>query len=169
MGGKKRSKRYKKTEEKILAVFFAEPQCPMWKLAKKAGIARSTFYTHHHSARLIIPDYEKDILERYSKSIKKKLQKDVGLKNLYLDTLLFIVKNRQIFGIFLEFGNREIIIKMLSILRLKIEIPDKLFRIYIAEVTEIIFEWGERGLLEGEIEEVLCDIKKLRKVESAVF
>lgn len=167
MGGGKRSKRYKKTEEKILAVFLDEPRCSMCKLAKKAGIARSTFYTHHHSGKLIILDCEEEILKRYSDFIKKRLQKN--LKALYLDTLLFIIKNRQVFEIFFEFGDREIIIKMLFNLQPKFGMSDRLFRIYVAEITEIIFEWGERGFLEGEIEEVLCDIKKLRKVESAVF
>jgi AcrR family transcriptional regulator len=157
MGGG--SRRYKKTEEAILTVFFDNPSCTINKLAKKAGIARSTFYTHHHSARDVSLDLECDILENYLAEIKRRLKmNDIYIKSLYLDTLIFITKNRQFFKMF---NNREVVRKMLFELRQKVREPEKIFRIYISEVTEIIFEWGERGFMEEEIEKVLADIMYL--------
>lgn len=161
MGGAKDC-RYKKTEEKILAVFFKHPECTMWELAKKAGIARSTIYTHHCSVRQIIPNCEKRILEEYSMIIGKKMRNaKVGL--LYLDMAVFIAKNRKIFEMFLKFSGREIIIKMILILEPKINEPEKVFKIYCSEVVEVIFEWGERGFEQGEIEKVLADIMYLTR------
>ncbi len=157
MGGG--SRRYKKTEEAILAVFFDNPNCTMQKLARKAGIARSTFYTHHHSAREVLPDLECNILEKYLAEIKRRLKmNDIYIKSLYLDTLIFISRNRQFFRMF---DNREMVRKMLFELRQKVREPEKIFRIYISEVTEVIFEWGERGFVEEEIEKVLADIMYL--------
>ena len=158
MGGT-RDCRYKKTEEKILTVFFNKPRCKMCKLARKIGIARSTFYTHHHSVHEIIPDYEREILTEYGTMIKKKLKKkNVGIKILYFDTLIFILKNRQAFEMFLKFEDREVIIKMILRLKPKIKEPEKVWRICVSELAEIIFEWGERGFSEREIEKMIGDM-----------
>lgn len=98
-----KNKQYKKTERKILAVFFDNLEYTMRQLAKKAGVARSTIYTHHHSVREIVPDCEKIILAEYEMSVDKKLQtRKVQIKMLYLDMLVLIVKNRQVFEIFLN-------------------------------------------------------------------
>lgn len=158
-GWGKRNQRYKKTEEKILAVFFSGSGCTMQKLAKRAGIARSTIYTHHRSMKQIIPDCEKMILEEYEVIVGKKLRKNTtDLRKLYLDTLIFIVKNRQVFEMIFKFEKRDIVMKMLLKLRPKIREQEKIFRICIAEVAEIIFEWGERGFPEREIEKILSEV-----------
>lgn len=157
-----RDHRYKKTEEKILAVFFDNPNCTMWQLAKKVGVARSTIYTHHHSIREIVVDCKRDVLMEYEKIMGKRLRmRNVELKIIYLETLIFIVKNRQIFGIFVKFGDREVVMKMILKLEPKIKMPEKILRICVAEITEIIFEWGERGFSEQEIEKVLGDVMYL--------
>lgn len=157
-----KDRRYKKTEEKILTVFFDVPDCTMQQLAKRAGVGRSTLYTHHHSIRRIIPDYEKEILKKYNIEIEKKMKiKNVGIKTLYLDTLIFIIKNKQIFEMFLKFEDREIVVKMVLKLKPRIIVSEKALRICIAEIAEIIFEWGKRGFSENEIEEVLFDMMYL--------
>ena len=158
-----RDRRYKKTECKILSVFFGEigKEISMQNLAEKAGIARSTIYLHHHSLWQIIPDCEKDILEEYFEKIKRKLKDGTYIRKFYLDTLVFILKNREFFEAFLKFNNREVVIKMLSRLKEELREPEKVFGIYISEVTEVIFEWGHRGFPEGELEKVLADIMYL--------
>lgn len=157
-----RSRRYKKTEEKILTVFFEHPEYTMSQLAEESGIARSTIYTHHHSVRQIIPDCEKIILKEYNLTIKKKLKKNkLEIKVLYLEMLIFIFRNREVFEIFLKFDDRDIMIKMVLMLGPKIKEPEKILRVFASEVAEIIFEWGERGFLEGEMTKTFSDIMYL--------
>ena len=159
MGGGIKDSRYKKTEEKFLAVFFDNPNCTMKQLAQKAGVAHSTIYTHHHSIHEIVPDCERGVLAEYEKIIGEKLQvKNVKLKTLYFDMLIFIVKNRQVFEMFVKFGDREVVMKMILKLEPKIKMPKKMLRICVAEITEIIFEWGERGFSEEEIEKVFVNM-----------
>ena len=154
--------RYKRTEEKFLAVFFDNPNCTMRQLADKAGIAYSTVYTHHHSILEIIPDCEKNILAEYELVIEKRMKNEkIGLKMLCLEMLIFMVKNQQIFGIFVKFGNRGVVMEMILKLGPKITVSDRVLRICAAEITEVIFEWGERGFSENEIGKVLADIMYL--------
>ncbi len=92
-------------------------------------------------------------------------RKNVLLRALYFDTLVFILRNRKIFEMFLKFNDRGVVVKMVEKMRGKIvgvqRLPknsEKMFRIYAVEVTEIVFEWGERGFLESEVLQVLGDI-----------
>ena len=164
MGGGTKSRRYEKTEEAILTVFFDNPNCTMWQLAKKTGIARSTIYTHHRSIERIMPDCENNILAEYDFMLGKKLEiENIELRKLFFYILVFIVRNRQTFELFLKFGNREVVIKMILKLKPRIREPEKILRICAGEITEIVFEWGERGFLENEIERVLGDIMYLTK------
>ena len=162
MGGGIRDSRYKKTEEKFLAVFFDNPNCTMKQLAQKAGVAYSTIYTHHHSIHEIVADYKRDILAEYEKIVERKL-KNAELKIMYLEMLIFVVKNRQVFEMFVKFEDREVVMKMILKLKSKIIVPDMILRICAAEITEVIFEWGERGFPENEIEKVLADMMYLTK------
>ena len=158
--------RYRKTEEAILRAFFtAKQDSTMKKLAKEAGIGRSTIYTHHHAIREIVPDYEKYILTEYRTTMRKSLRAKTPPKTLYLNTLLFIIRNRKIFKMFVKFNDRKILFKMLEILRPHIEASahfprnsEKIFKIYASETTEIIFEWGEHGFPDDKLEKVLSDI-----------
>lgn len=165
MGGM-RDCRYRKTEERLLSVFFDVKYDTMRQIAKKVGIARSTLYTHHHSVMKILPDWEGYILEEYQLFLQERKRKN--LKSLYFDTLVFILRYRKFFEVFLEFGDREIIIKMLDFLKPRCESlielakkSDKILKIYESEVVEIIFEWGKGGFSEKEIEKVLFEIMYL--------
>ena len=159
-----RNKQYKKTEDKILTVFFDNPNCTMWQLAKMAGLARSTIYTHYHSIHEIVSDCEEDILAEYKNIFNEKMQnKKVNLKMLYLDMLVFIVRNRQVFKIFWKFKDREVVIKMILTLESETREPEKILKICASEITEIIFEWGEGGFLENEMGKVLSDIMYLAR------
>lgn len=149
--------RYKKTEEKILSVFFDARYDTMRQIAKKAGVARSTIYTHHHSVMRILPDWEKYILEEYYLFLRKES---------YFEMLIFILKHQNFFEVFLKFNDREIIMKMVLFLW-RAERPKEIYNILASEITEIIFEWGRRGFSEKEIERVLADIVYLSKTAEA--
>lgn len=169
MGGGTKSRRYEKTEEAILTVFFDNPNCTMWQLAKKTGIARSTIYTHHRSIERIMPDCENNILAEYDFMLGKKLEiENIELRKLFFYMLVFIVRNRQTFELFLKFGNREVVIKMIGKARAKIvsyaKFPknyEKMFRVYEGEVVELIFDWGRKDFSEKELMRVLSDIMYL--------
>ena len=166
-----RNKRYRKTEEAILKVFFDENKkgITMQKMARKAKVGRSTMYTHHHAIREILPDYERYILREYWLLMQKKIKKkNLQLRTLYLDTLLFILRNRKIFEMFLELNDRDVMIRMVKKLESRIynfaRLPknsEKIFRIYASEIVEIVFEWGEENFSEKELEKVLSDIMYL--------
>ena len=88
-------RRYRKTEETILRVFFDENQkgISMQKMAKKAGLGRSTMYTHHHAIREIIPDYERYMLVEFQTIERRKMRvKNTQLRSLYLDLLFHLSK-----------------------------------------------------------------------------
>lgn len=158
--------RYRRTEEAILKVFFKNDKNTMKGIAKQAGIGRATIYLHHHTVKDILPDYENYLLSEYKKIIRKKLRiKNTGLKTLYLSSLIFISRNRKFFKIFIKFNRREIFLRILAILKPKIEsitkLPknsEKIFKIYTSEITEILFEWGKKGFPDTELEKILNDI-----------
>jgi hypothetical protein len=154
-----KDKRYKKTEEKMLSVFFVYPDYTMRQLAKKAGVGRSTAYFHHSSVRRIVPDCEKYVLIEYRRVFKK----DADIKKIFFDLLIFVLKNRKFFELFLKFNDREILIEMLSFLRPYFRGSEKCFRIYVAEVTEVVFEWGRGGFSEDKISGALSDIMYLTR------
>lgn len=163
--------RYRKTEEAILKVFFQNNQSTMKGIARKAGIGRATIYLHHHAIKDILPDYENYLLSEYQKFIHKKLRiKNIELKTLYFNTLIFISRNQRFFKIFIRFNRREIFFRILMILKSKIEsfarLPknsEKIFKIYTSEISEILFEWGKKGFPDTELEKILSDIIYLTK------
>lgn len=166
-----KDRRYRRTEEVILKVFFKEDRydITMVKMAEKTGLGRSTIYTHHRAIKKIIPDYEKYILMEYGLTIKKRLRlKEASLRGLYLDTLVFVLRNRKIFEMFLKFDDREVIMQMIKKLEPKVSdlkrLPkhsEKIFRVYASEVVEIIFAWGKDHFSEKEFDKVLFDIMYL--------
>ena len=156
MGEKMKDRRYKKTEEKILTVFFDEDFKTMREIAKRAGVARSTIYTHHHKMMEIMPDWEEYILAEYQLMIREKMEVK-SARSLYFEMLVFILKNRKFFEVFLRFRNREVLVKMIFSMW-DTENSRRILRIAASEITEIIFEWGERGFSKKELEEVLADI-----------
>ena len=162
-----KDRRFRKNEGMIVKVFVKKKgDLTARKIAKETGLSRSTVYEHHHAMKEIIPDYERYILGEYSLAIRKRMRrKNVPLKALYFDTLLFILRNRKIFEMFLKFNDKEIVVRMVGKMKSKIvgsqRLPknsDGMFRIYAVEVAEVIFGWGERGFSEEELSRVLNDI-----------
>ena len=161
------NKRFKKTEEAILRIFFEEKDyISICKMAERAGIARSTVYKHHRTVWNIASDYENYILAKYKTVIGRpdKL-KYAKLKNLYRGTLVFILQNRQIFKVFIKSGRRDVFEKMIFLLKLKIEsasgLPKnsgRVFKIYTSEVVTLLVEWGLGEFQDNEMEKLLVNI-----------
>lgn len=161
------NKRFRKTEENILKAFLAEGLFTNANtIARKAGIARSTIYHHHHTIRDIIPDYEKFILNKYRCIIHKISKTNLFLsRSIYLKTLCFIVANRQTFQILTHYENNKIFYKM--ILEISPQIKDSmklpknsetLFSVYTSEVANVIENWAQNGFNESELDKVLNKI-----------
>ena len=164
-----RDKRFKRTEEAILRVFFEEDNyiSPL-EMAKKVGVARSTFYHHHRAIREIIPDYEKFLLCRYRRKIRRLLKKrGVRMRVLFFEMLVFIMKHQETFGVLIRNKNTEIIEEMIKEMLPRIGQPmglpknsGKIVRVYISEIIEVIKMWGEEGF-SSSIGEVLDNMMYL--------
>lgn len=135
-------------------------------MSSEIGVARRTFYCHHRAVAYVIPDYEEYIYKRYCKVVRKYLRNSkMTVKGLYERTLLFILRERRIFGILVRAKDKEIFSRM--VVRLKDYIDELnglrgntkgIYEIYSGEIAEIIFLWGREGFPEEEIESVLDDI-----------
>lgn len=166
-----RNKRYRRTEDKILRVFFVENKkgTTLSKMAKKVGVARATMYAHHRTVREVIPDYRRYMLVEYDRLVRRKIRKrNLTLKTTYFETLLFILRNKRVFRMLIEFGDVETLVGILRKIKPKIEssirLPkgsEKVFRVYISEIIEIIVEWGESGFSETKMDEMLSNIMYL--------
>ena len=163
--------RFRKNENLILTIFVSEYKndITVKKIARRAGLSRSTIYAHHHAVKEILPDYERYVLVEYSGLAQKRLwRRNAQLRAIFLDMLVFILRNKKIFEMFLEFNDRAIFYKMIGKIQGKIirsmRLPrncDKILKIYESEIAEVIFEWGKRGFSEKELEKVLSDIMYL--------
>lgn len=165
-----KNRRFRKTEDAILRVFFEEDiYVGIKEMAAKAGVARSTFYHHHKTAREIIPDYRRYILRRYSRMISGAIRIN-GMKTrvIYTKTLIFIMQNQREFEVLLRSGNMDVMKEMImgveGWLVKQMRIPNgarKVFAVYASEVTELINEWCRRGFRKDEMNRVLDDIMYL--------
>ena len=164
------NKRYRRTEEAIIEVLLREKEMPSTgELARKACISRSTLYRHHRAIPGIVPDYEKGVLNIYGRVVKKMLkQKKMNLKNVYLQTLIFIEKNWRVFEILFKYSGDRVVERMVMKLEDKVRkacyLPrsaGKMMKIYAKEVAGVVEEWGMKGFLEEDIGEVLKKIMYL--------
>ena len=161
------NRRFKRTEEAILAVFFQEgEEICAGEMAKRVGVARSTIHSHHRSMRDIIPNYERYILRKYRRMIRKMMKnQNARLKFLYFKTIFFIVQDKNVFGLLIKNERRVFIEKMLMEMKEKMinymKLPknsEKILKVYISEVTILIEDWGKRGFIEEEIEKLLSEV-----------
>lgn len=163
-------KRFRKTEEMILKVFFEEDYyVSMQDVAKKIGVARSTVYNHHRAVREILPDYEKYILRKYKNIIAHMLRKkNVKLKTIYTRTLFFIIQEKRIFELAIKKERRGMIFGMVFMNKGKImrrarmpQDKEKILRIYASEVVELIVDWGKAGFKVDEVEKIVEEMMYL--------
>ena len=166
------NKRFRKTEEAILEVFFeGEENLNVGKLAKRIGVARSTVYIHHRTIKRIVPDYERLILTRYKKVIKDVLRlKRDKIETMLLKTILFVASNKKLFEIVLKNGRFTIFELMLDELKaIIIDVMDItrkqkiIYVVYRSEVVAILGQWSLNGFSGDEIEELVRDIVYLTR------
>ena len=160
-------KRFQKTEDLILAVFFAmRGYISMSKLAVKVGVARSTIYSHHPSSNDIMVDYRKYILRKYKRAINKAMNsRSMQMRTAYRQMLLFILQNRKIFEILLRGQDRLVFVELVKYMAEMIQARMKLpknnevgIEIYTSAIVEIIQDWGRNGFPSSDMVKVLTNI-----------
>lgn len=164
------NKKFRNNENAIFVAYYKFRDCPSAKmLARHAGISRSTLYRHHKSPHFIPENYEKYILEIYSRRIKSFLKQDAPLKKLFFRKLVFIHNHRVIFEVLFNDGRKDIVKEMIEIIRGPIlaewnyKNPEKLYKVYRNEILGLIEAWSEKGFRADEIEVVLNDMVYLSK------
>lgn len=164
------NRRFKKTEEAILRVYLSDEECAsMGKMAKRAGISRSTLYHHHRTINSISIDYKKYVLRKYGRLLKREMRAKVGVKALLLQMILFVLHNKGAFDVLFKRGKEDVIAEMLGkkkeiIMKYAgIRENDKIFMIYCSEVTELFREWSLDGFGETKIEELFENVMYLTK------
>ena len=163
--------RFRKTEETILRVFFeGECRC-ICKLAKRAGVHRTTVYFHHHRVAAIPTDYQHYILYMYKRTLKRLISGGDGkIETAFEILLIFMVQNKKLFKVALYLGDTTVYRKMVWMLRPLIEkamgLPKnskRMFNVYTGEIVELMDEWGKKDYSEEEMKTVLKNILYLTK------
>lgn len=161
------NKRFARIEWAILEAYFDGELCvSAGIMADRVGVARSTIYNHHRTVREIIPDYEKFILRKYRRMIRKALKRRcVNIKGLYTKALFFMLQNKRVFVILIRGGDRYVIEQMVREFRGRIEaamrLPknaNDLYNVYVDEVAGLILRWSVAGLREADMNELLVNI-----------
>lgn len=166
------NKKFKSAEDAIFIAYCCLRDCPSAKIiARRARVARSTFYKHHKTPQSIPGDYEKYLLEAFSRRIRLFLKKkDISLRLLFFRLLIFVHNNRKIFQMLFMSQHKEIIKKMIDRLEVQISVawryayrPNKLYDIYKNEFLGIIEIWSKTNFSIKELDKILSDILYLTK------
>ena len=162
-----RDKRYRKTEEAIIEVLLKSRKMPSTEeLIRRARISRSTLYRHHRAIPGIVPDYEKEILERYERVVRKMLKREkTNLRNIYLQMLIFVVNNQRVFEILFRYSGDRVVERMVLKLQGKVAEMDcllgktgQIMQIYTKEVAGVVEGWSKKEFSENEMKKVLENI-----------
>jgi AcrR family transcriptional regulator len=160
------NRRFYRTEEAILRAFFGDEYLSAREVARRAGIARTTFYHHHQSVAKIVADYQKYIINKYKRLVKKMLSaQKTPVRIMYERTLLFIVQHKRIFKILLMKRELSVLKYMISKMQLRLveamRLPKnsaRIFLVYEGEVVSLIDAWCRNGMKEDEINQLLDEI-----------
>lgn len=162
------NKRFLKTEQAIFVTYCKFRDCPSAKkLAKMAGVSRSTIHRHHQSAHSIPRNYEEFLLRSYTRAISSLLKKPrTPLKILFLRTFAFISNHGDTFTVLFSKGRKEIVGQILKKLKPRIISSwhhrnnlDQIFSIYEKEIIGVIELWSKHdfaaSMLEDSLEKTL--------------
>ena len=106
---KLKDKRFRENERKLLRLFFEYgDSITIERMAKKIGVGRATIYRHHKTVRGIIDDY----IEMFTDECES--FRNVNIQKYYYNVLIFVLKNWEMFLIFLRFHDRQVLLVMLS-------------------------------------------------------
>lgn len=167
-----RDKRFRRTEEAILKIAIDGNFCVgVNELAKRIGVARSTIYSHHRTAREIVPDYKQYLMGKYDQMFKRVLEKEeIDLKDAIRCVFIFIIQNKRFFVILKRCGDKELYERMIMQLRSKmiwkLNLPknsDRIYKVFKSEAVELLSEWAEEDFREERIGILLINIVDLAK------
>lgn len=167
---KLRDARFRKTEDAILDVFFEEDgmKLSVVELAQKIGVNRTTIHRHHRAMYEMVEDYEKYILKEYENLIYMiRKRGNVGLRRLYYEMIMFILKNRRVFTMLISRRKLRVIEEMILALRLDMGLlcsSERVVRVYTGEIVGLIADWGIEGFREVEMVKLLNNIMYLTEV-----
>ena len=166
------NKRYRETEYAIFHTFYRLKDCyNANRIAKAAGISRTTLFRHHKRVQAISSDYEDFLIIIYARTIKRFLCRDITLKKLFFRTLIFIISNKLVITALIQDGHQSVIKKMLEILKPRIIAEwhlsgdsDKMYSVYANSILGVIETWSKHGFTERSIGQVLSDILYLTSI-----
>ena len=159
------NKRFKKTEEAIIRSFCSGCES-CGAVARSVGVARSTIYMHHSGMCEIVPDYEKFILKRYRRMANRMMEiPGVRIKTIFFKTFCFIITNKKIFKMLVNYDEEKIFREMVWVMKKKLaekmRLPSdsrKLFEVYSSEIARLMYEWSERNFCDDEIDKLLFEV-----------
>lgn len=140
------------------------------ELARRARISRSSFYRHHHTTPEIIMDYNRVIMRVYRRDMRRleRLRRETGVRGLYLGMMLFVLKNKLVFGTLFKYEGTKIVEQMILASKTRIEricqsprFSEKMMKIYTKEVAGVFEMWGRLEFAETEVERVFQEIMYL--------
>lgn len=164
------NRRFCKTEEALQNAICNSEECvSAGKLARKAKVSRVTLYRHHGAVYWIVPNYERYVICKFKRVLKKVLRREnVGIRTIYSQMLVFILGNKKMIGLIMEKGSKDFPERIVECFERKIvercRLPKnskKMIKVYKKEVAGIIEDWNKKGFSEDEVSKVLDDIMYL--------
>ncbi len=182
--GKNKNKGWTKTEEAIIGALMREEKASgatkrtmpkAGELAKRARISRSTFYRHHRTTPEIIVDYNRVIIKVYRRDVRrrvrarrKKVGQEAEVRGFYLSMILFVLKNKLVFGTLFRYEGAKVVEQMILMSKTRIkqvcQLPkdsEKVVKIYAKEVAGVFEMWARAEFAEKEAERVFWEIMYL--------
>ncbi len=181
--GKNKNQGWSKTEKAIIKALMGEEVVQettggkrrgvlprVGELVRRAQISRSSFYRHHRTTPEIIVDYNQVIMRVYRRDIKRRVavRQGTGMRGLYLGMMLFVLKNKLVFGILFKYEGAKVVEQMILLSKARIEqvcqLPrhsEKVMKIYAKEVAGVFEMWGRLEFAEKEAERVFHEIMYL--------
>ena len=173
---KLKNKRFKRSEESIVSTFLTVAnRVSLSRFVRLAHISRSTLHRHHGSINEILPNYEAYLLNKWKNTVNYLSRiKHVHLRFFYERLLLFLISYRRIVQLFIQNNRRDLIEKMVAILKPKItssgRVPDgEPLDLYIGEVAILVEEWCKNGFKKDSIPITLEKIIQLTNTAHTHF
>lgn len=170
------NRRFRKTEDAICKIFMRGTKKGISEAARSAGRPRSTFYYHHQSQDKILADYRRYILRKYNRLIRRISGSKADLKDMYLQLLMFILREKPVFLMFSKMGERKIFCQMVETLQPKIERvvgasnhEERVFDLYRAGMVTVLETWGSDGFLEEDMNRALTNMMTVTKEVKGEF
>ncbi len=115
-------------------------------------------------------DYNRVIMRVYRRDMRRleRLRRETGVRGLYLGMMLFVLKNKLVFGTLFKYEGTKIVEQMILVSKTRIEricqsprFSEKMMKIYMKEVAGVFEMWGRVEFAETEVERVFQEIMYL--------